>query len=78
MEMKKKDLKRALRLARSNYAELYEHLEDMKADYANLYLDYRYLSDFIKYKELSDEYYYFKANAYEKQDEDDPFGYFTL
>lgn len=78
MEMKKKDLKRELRLVRSNYAELYEHLVDVEAQYADLYLTYRYLSDFISYKNLSDEYYYFRENACEKQDEDNPFGCFTL
>lgn len=38
----------------------------------------RYLSDFISYKKLDEEYRYFRENAHEEYEEDLPFPILTL
>ena len=40
--------------------------------------DLRYLEAFIDWKNLNEEFLYFKKNAYEKYDEDLPFSRLTL
>lgn len=40
--------------------------------------DLRYLSEFIRYKKLTDEFQYFRENAHEEFEEDMPFSYLTL
>lgn len=41
-------------------------------------LEVNYLRACIRWKHLEEEYNYFVQNAYEVQDEDMPFSYFTL
>ena len=38
----------------------------------------KYLQDFISYKKLEEEYYYFRENAHEEYEEDLPFPTLTL
>ena len=49
-------------------------LEDQKIAYTELH----YLSGFISYKKLDEEYGYFRKNAHEEHKEDLPFPYLTL
>ncbi len=78
MGKKKKHLKRKLKRIRFFYEGMYDQLQLVEQQKADLYLDYRYLIDFIYSKGMSDEYYYFRRNAHEVIDDDNPFGYFTL
>ena len=41
-------------------------------------VDLRYLTEFIRYKKLNEEYQYFRENAHEEYEEDMPFSYLTL
>lgn len=38
----------------------------------------RYLKEYIRYKELDDEYRYFRVHAHEEHDADQPFSFLTL
>jgi len=78
MGLKKKQLRKEIKRIRSNYEDMFEYLQDVESEKADIYLDYRYLHDFLDRKGLLDEYYYFRRNAHEVIDEDNPFGYFTL
>ena len=53
---------------------VYELIEDHRRSEENL----RYLRDFIHYKNLEDEFRYFKENAHEEYEPDLPFSYLTL
>ena len=49
-------------------------LEDQEIDQSEI----RYLSDFISYKKMDEEYRYFRENAHEEYEEDLPFPHLTL
>lgn len=67
------------------YKNLLERYEDM-SDYLSELIDdnkrnvseLRYLEHFIHYKNLDDEFRYFKEHAHEECDEDLPFSHLTL
>ena len=70
---------------KNKYKKLKETFEHMDYYFQNTlddnkrYLnDIRYLEAFIEWKNLTEEYLYFKQNAYEKYDEDLPFPTLTL
>lgn len=60
------------------FDEMSEHVLALTDDYKRTEAELRYLTDFISYKKLYEEYRYFRENAVETYDKDLPFPYFTL
>ena len=75
--MAKKYKKKYKRLE-ERYDILNEHMLDMTDDNKRYLNDLRYLESFIDWKNLNEEFLYFKKNAYEKYDGDLPFSRLTL
>lgn len=75
--MAKKYKKKYKRLE-ERYDILNEHMLDITDDNEQYLKDLRYLEAFIDWKNLNEEFLYFKNNAYEKYDEDLPFSRLTL
>ena len=75
--MTKKYKKKYKRLE-ERYDILNEHMLDITDDNERYLNDLRYLKAFIDWKNLNEEFLYFKKNAYEKYDEDLPFSRLTL
>ena len=75
--MAKKYKKKYKRLE-ERYDILNEHMLDITDDNKRYLNDLRYLESFIDWKNLNEEFLYFKKNAYEKYDEDLPFSRLTL
>ena len=75
--MAKKYKKKYKRLE-ERYDILNEHMLDIMDDNERYLNDLRYLEAFIDWKNLNEEFLYFKKNAYEKYDEDLPFSRLTL
>ena len=74
--MAKKYKKKYKRLE-ERYDILNEHMLDITYDNERYLDDLRYLEAFIDWKNLNEEFLYFRNNAYEK-DEDLPFSRLTL
>ena len=75
--MAKKYKKKYNRLE-ERYDILNEHMLDITDDNERYLKNLRYLEAFIDWKNLNEEFLYFKNNAYEKYDEDLPFSRLTL
>lgn len=60
------------------YEILDEHMLDITDDNERYLNELRYLEAFIEWKNLTDEFIYFKKNAFEKHDDDLPFSKLTL
>ena len=75
--MAKKYKKKYKRLE-ERYDILNEQMLDITDDNERYLKDLRYLEAFIDWKNLNEEFLYFKNNAYEKYDEDLPFSRLTL
>ena len=75
--MAKKYKKKYKRLE-ERYDILNKHMLDITDDNERYLNDLRYLESFIDWKNLNEEFLYFKKNAYEKYDEDLPFSRLTL
>lgn len=75
--MAKKYKKKYKRLE-ERYDILNEHMLDITDDNERYLNDLRYLETLIDWKNLNEEFLYFKNNAYEKYDEDLPFSRLTL
>ena len=75
--MSKKHKKKYKRLE-ERYDIPNEHMLDITDDNERYLNDLRYLEAFIDWKNLNEEFLYFKKNAYEKYDEDLPFSRLTL
>ena len=75
--MAKKYKKKYKRLE-ERYDILNKHMLDIMDDNERYLNDLRYLEAFIDWKNLNEEFLYFKKNAYEKYDEDLPFSRLTL
>ena len=75
--MAKKYKKKYKRLE-ERYDILNEHMLDITDDNERYLKDLRYLESFIDWKNLNEEFLYFKKNAYEKYDGDLPFSRLTL
>ena len=65
--------------------DLYDQLDEMRDLISDLLNDQeidqteiKYLSGFISYKKLDEEYLYFRENAHEEYEEDLPFPTLTL
>ena len=75
--MAKKYKKKYKRLE-ERYDILNKHMLDITDDNERYLKDLRYLEAFIDWKNLNEEFLYFKNNAYEKYDENLPFSRLTL
>lgn len=75
--MAKKYKKKYKRLE-ERYDILNEHMLDITDDNERFLNELRYLEAFIDWKNLNDEFLYFKNNAYEKYDGGLPFSRLTL
>ena len=75
--MAKKYKKKYKRLE-ERYDILNKHMLDITDDNERYLKNLRYLEAFIDWKNLNEEFLYFKNNAYEKYDEDLPFSRLTL
>jgi hypothetical protein len=60
------------------YDILNEHMLDITDDNERYLNELRYLEAFIEWKNLTNEFIYFKKNAYEQYDENLPFSKLTL
>ena len=70
--------KKKYKRVEERYDILNEHMLDITDDNERYLNDLRYLESFIDWKNLNEEFLYFKNNAYEKYDEDLPFSRLTL
>ena len=77
ISMAKKYKKKYKRLE-ERYEILNEHMLDITDDNERYLNELRYLETFIEWKNLNEEFLYFKNNAYEMYDEDLPFSRLTL
>ena len=75
--MAKKYKKKYKRLE-ERYEILKEHMLDITDDNERYLNELRYLEAFIEWRNLNEEFVYFKNNAYEKYDENLPFSRLTL
>lgn len=75
--MAKKYKKKYKKLQKS-YEFLDSYVHDITNDQKRYRNDIRYLEAFIEWKNLNEEFLYFKNNSYEKYDEDLPFSSLTL
>lgn len=60
------------------YDEMHEYLLELIEDHNRTLAELRYMSEFITYKKLDDEFQYFQKHAHEIRDEDLPFSRLTL
>lgn len=70
--------KRKYKMLKKTYDFLDSNVQDILDDNERYINDIRYLEAFIKWKNLNEEFLYFKNNAYEKHNEDFPFPSLTL
>lgn len=70
--------KKQYRSLQDRYDEMHEYLLELIEDHNHTLAELRYLSEFINYKNLEDEFQYFQRNAHEEYDEDLPFSRLTL
>ena len=75
--MAKKYKKKYKRLE-ERYEILKEHMLDITDDNERYLNELRYLEAFIEWRNLNEEFLYFKNNAYDKYDENLPFSRLTL
>ena len=60
------------------FDEMSDYLSNLIDEHQRTEEELRYCSEFIGYKKLEDEFYYFKENAHEEYPEDMPFPSLTL
>lgn len=70
--------KKELKSLSKRYNEMNEYLLELIAEHEHSVNELRYLYSFISYKDLNDEFIYFRHNAHEENDENLPFSYLTL
>ncbi len=73
-----KRYKKKYKLLKECYKHLDEHILDITDDNERYINELRYLEAFIEWKDLNEEFLYFKNYAYETYDEDLPFSRLTL
>lgn len=78
MAKSKKELKKLYKNLRKLYTELSVEMSDRSEEKKRDDIEWKYLSDFIYYKNLDEEFKYFRENAHEEADENLPFSKFTL
>ena len=60
------------------YKEMNDYLLELIDEHKQAREDIRYMHDFIRYKNLNDEFSYFKEHAHEDTDTELPFPYLVL
>ena len=77
-----RELRKELDLLHNNYDALYEHMISLSEELKRSELENEYRSAFISYRQLDEEYEYFRANSHHDRvkvnGEDLPFDTFTL
>ncbi len=63
---------------KEQYQELYEHMREIDDDNHLMSSELGYYADFVKWKNLAEEFNYFRVNAHEEYDEDSPFSTLKL
>ena len=71
-------VKKDLNSLKDQYKNLHEHMLDINDDLDRCMEELEYYSAFIEWKDLTDEFTYFREHAYEKCDENHPFPFLTL
>lgn len=65
---KKRKIKKRLKYVERSFEEFLDYYHDLQNIHDDTVNENRYLYDFIRYKNLLDEFSYFKANAHEVDD----------
>lgn len=60
------------------HQELSDYLSSLLDDYSRAEEELYYFTEFVRFKELEEEFRYFRENAHEEYEEDLPFPYLTL
>ena len=60
------------------YQEMNDYLLDLIREHNDILEERRYMHDFIRYKNLDEEFRFFKEHAHEDTDTDLPFPYLVL
>lgn len=58
--------------------ELYQHILDLQEEIDHNTKELRYMEDFLSWMSLWDMYIYFRKNAHQEQNEDEPFPRYVL
>ena len=75
---KQKKYKRKYKDLEELFDEMSSHLTNLVEESGYNYAMMKYLEEFIRYKNLSEEFLYFKENAHEEYEDDLPFAKLTL
>ena len=73
-----KEQKKLYQRLQNLYGEMSDFLSDVLDEQRRDSEELRYLTDFIHYQELEEEYLYFRRNAHEEENSDLPFPHLTL
>ena len=60
------------------YEEMNDFLLELMDEHKRAEEDLRYLGDFIRYKNLDEDFHYFREHAHEEYESDLPFSHLTL
>ena len=60
------------------YEEMNDYLLELIEEHRRYEVNLKYLSDFVHYKQLDEEYLYFREHAHEDENLELPFPYLTL
>lgn len=81
MAKNKKIIKKQIKLYQQlleRYEEMNGYLMELITDHERIQEELRYMHDFIHYKNLNEEFRYFKEHAHEDTDTELPFPYLVL
>lgn len=62
----------------NRYTEALDHILELEDEHRYWSTELQYLNDYIHYKNLDEDYQYFRENAHEERDENLPFAFYTL
>ena len=68
-----KNYKKMYAQLRKHCQALYEHMLDLDGDNQTMGTELKYYADYISWKNLNEEFLYFKEKAYEIHDGNSPF-----
>lgn len=78
MAKRKRKIKKLYKNLQKVCFEMSDYISELSEDQKHNDAEWKYLSDFIHYKKLDEEYIYFRENAHEEVDENMPFSRLTL
>lgn len=78
MAKSKKEIKKLYKHLRKNHTDLSDEFSNLIEEKNSDDIEWRYLSEFIHYKNLDEEFKYFRENAHEEVDENLPFSRLKL